>query len=297
MSAERTVPHAAIEYAPRRQVLARLHAAAGRWAAPMLLVLLALGAWELCVLLFEIRAWLLPAPSAIAVALVEDAGLLARHSWVTLEEVIVGFGAALFCGVSLGVGIALSRTVERSLYPFVIASQTIPIIVIAPLLLIWFGYGLTPKIIVVALIAFFPLAVNTVDGLKSVDQDTVNLMRTLGANRLQILVKAQLPSALPYLFSGARVAVAVSVIGAVIGEWVGSSEGLGYLMIRSKPQFLTERVFAAITLLSAMGVGLFLLVGVVERLTIPWSHARRGGDVSSWHEQAGHDQAGGVDTT
>ena len=105
-------------------------------------------------------------------------------------------------------------------------------------------------------------------------------------------MKAQLPSALPYLFSGARVAVAVSVIGAVIGEWVGSSEGLGYLMIRSKPQFLTERVFAAITLLSAMGVGLFLLVGVVERLTIPWSHARRGGDF-----QSGHDQAGGVDTT
>ena len=180
MSAERTVPHAAIEYAPRRQVLARLHAAAGRWAAPMLIVLLALGAWELCVLLFEIRAWLLPAPSAIAVALFQDAGLLARHSWVTLEEVIVGFGAALFCGVTLGVGIALSRTVERSLYPFVIASQTIPIIVIAPLLLIWFGYGLTPKIIVVALIAFFPLAVNTVDGLKSVDQDTVNLIAHAG---------------------------------------------------------------------------------------------------------------------
>lgn len=277
MSAERAVPRAAIEHAPRRERWSRLHAAAGRWGAPMLIVLLLLGAWELCVRLFEIQAWLLPSPSAIATALVQDAGLLVRHSWVTLEEVIVGFTVALICGVSLGVGIALSRTVERSLYPFVIASQTIPIIVIAPLLLIWFGYGLTPKIIVVALIAFFPLAVNTVDGLKSVDPDTVNLLRTLGASRLQILVKAQLPTALPYLFSGARVAVAVSVIGAVIGEWVGSSEGLGYLMIRSKPQFLTERVFAAITLLSAMGVGLFLLVGLVERLAIPWSHVRRGG--------------------
>ena len=278
MSAERAVPHAAIEHAPPRQRRARLHAAAGRWAAPMAIVLLLLGIWELCVRLFDIKAWLLPAPSAIATALVQDAGLLVRHSWVTLEEVIVGFGVALICGVSLGVGIALSRTVERSIYPFVIASQTIPIIVIAPLLLIWFGYGLTPKIIVVALIAFFPLAVNTVDGLKSVDPDTVNLLRTLGASRLQILLKAQLPTALPYLFSGARVAVAVSVIGAVIGEWVGSSEGLGYLMIRSKPQFLTERVFAAITLLSAMGVGLFLLVGLVERLAIPWSRARRDGD-------------------
>ncbi len=278
MSAERAVSQAVVETAPRRGLVSRLSESAGRWLAPMAIVVLVLGIWELCVRLFDIKAWLLPSPSAIATALVQDAGLLARHSWVTLEEVIVGFVVALICGVSLGVGIALSRTVERSLYPFVIASQTIPIIVIAPLLLIWFGYGLTPKIIVVALIAFFPLAVNTVDGLKSVDPDTVNLLRTLGASRLQILLKAQLPTALPYLFSGARVAVAVSVIGAVIGEWVGSSEGLGYLMIRSKPQFLTERVFAAITLLSAMGVGLFLLVGLVERLAIPWSHVRRGGD-------------------
>ena len=215
MSAERAVSQAVVETAPRRGLVSRLNESAGRWAAPMAIVVLILGVWELCVLLFDIKAWLLPAPSAIATALVQDAGLLLRHSWVTLEEVIVGFAVALACGVSLGVGIALSRTVERSLYPFVIASQTIPIIVIAPLLLIWFGYGLTPKIIVVALIAFFPLAVNTVDGLKSVDPDTVNLLRTLGASRLQILLKAQLPTALPYLFSGARVAVAVSVIGAV----------------------------------------------------------------------------------
>ena len=290
MSTGRAVSPAAVDYAPRRRLLARLHAAAGRWVAPMAIVLLVLAAWELCVRLFDIKAWLLPSPSAIANALYQDAGLLVQHSWVTLEEVMVGFAVALICGVSLGVGIALSRTVERSLYPFVIASQTIPIIVIAPLLLIWFGYGLTPKIIVVALIAFFPLAVNTVDGLKSVDPDTVNLLRTLGASRLQILLKAQLPTALPYLFSGARVAVAVSVIGAVIGEWVGSSEGLGYLMIRSKPQFLTERVFAAITLLSAMGVGLFLLVGLVERLAIPWSHVRRG-DAQPGPEQAGNPNA------
>ena len=139
-----------------------------------------------------------------------------------------------------------------------IASQTIPIIVIAPMLLVWVGYGLAPKVIVVALISFFPIVVNMVDGLKSVDRDMVNLMRTLGAHRLQVFFKVQAPTSLPYLFSGMRVAIAVSVIGAVIGEWVGSSEGLGYLMIRSKPQFLTERVFAAIAILSAMGVGLFI---------------------------------------
>ena len=169
----------------------------------------------------------------------------------------------------------LSRTLERAIFPFVIASQMIPVIVVAPLLLIWVGYGLTPKVIVVALIAFFPIVVNMVDGLKSVEPDMVSLMRTLGASRWQIFTKVQLPSSLPFLFSGIRIAIAVSVIGAVIGEWVGSSEGLGYLMIRSKPQFLTERVFAAIAVLSAMGIALFVLAGIAERLAIPWWHSEK----------------------
>ena len=187
----------------------------------------------------------------------------------------MGFGLALAGGIILAAGIAFSQTVERAIYPFVVASQTIPVIVIAPLLLIWVGYGLAPKVIVVALIAFFPIVVNMVDGLKSVDVDEVNLMRTLGASRWQTFLKVQVPSSLPFLFSGIRIAIAVSVIGAVIGEWVGSSEGLGYLMIRSKPQFLTERVFAAMVVLSAMGVALFVAVGVFERLAIPWWHNER----------------------
>ena len=186
---------------------------------------------------------------------------------------------ALVCGVALATAIGMSRTLERAIYPFVIASQTIPIIVIAPMLLIWVGYGLAPKVIVVALISFFPIVVNMVDGLKSVDRDMVNLLRTLGAHRLQVFFKVQAPTSLPYLFSGMRVAIAVSVIGAVIGEWVGSSEGLGYLMIRSKPQFLTERVFAAITILSVMGVGLFASVGIVERFTIPWWRAAKNSEL------------------
>jgi ABC-type nitrate/sulfonate/bicarbonate transport system permease component len=144
------------------------------------------------------------------------------------------------------------------------------------MLLIWVGYGLAPKVIVVALISFFPIVVNMVDGLKSVDPDEVSLMQTLGANRWQIFLKLQTPTSMPLLFSGMRVAIAVSVIGAVIGEWVGSSEGLGYLMIRSKPQFLTERVFAAIAILSAMGVGLFALVGLAERLALPWRRGAQG---------------------
>ena len=246
-----------------------------RWLPPLLIVVAVLGVWEGYVHIFNVQQWLLPAPSVIAATIGDDMGLLSRHTLVTLEEVLVGFGLALAGGVVVASGIALSRTAERAIYPFVIASQTIPIIAIAPLLLVWVGYGLAPKIIVVALIAFFPIVVNTVDGMKSADPDVVNLMRTLGASRWQIFLKIQVPSSMPFLLSGTKIAIAVSVIGAVIGEWVGSSEGLGYLMIRSKPQFLTERVFAAIAILSAMGVGLFILVGVVEKLTIPWWHSER----------------------
>ena len=244
--------------------------AARRWLPALLIVLSILALWEAYVRIFDVQTWLLPAPSAIAVALFQDAGLLWYHTRATLTEIIVGFGVALACGVLLATAIGMSRTLERALYPFIIASQTIPIIVIAPMLLIWVGYGLAPKVIVVALISFFPIVVNMVDGLKSVDRDMVNLMRTLGANRRQVFFKVQVPTSLPYLFSGMRVAIAVSVIGAVIGEWVGSSEGLGYLMLRSKPQFLTERVFASIVILSALGIGLFASVGLLERLAIPW---------------------------
>ena len=246
-----------------------------RWLPSLLIMAALLGVWEGYVRLFDVQRWLLPAPSKVATTIGGSADLLSRHAWVTLEEVLVGFSLALVGGVVLACLIAMSRTVERALYPFIIASQTLPIIVIAPLLLVWVGYGLTPKVIVVALIAFFPIVVNMVDGLKSVDADAVNLMRTLGANRWQIFVKIRVPSSMPLLFSGIRIAIAISVIGAVIGEWVGASEGLGYLMIRSKSQFLTERVFAAIAILSAMGVGLFVLVGLVERLAIPWWHIQR----------------------
>jgi len=250
----------------------RLRRLTGSWVPAALIVVVLLGVWEGYVRLWAVPKWLLPAPSVIAMTLVVSRGLLLDHTLVTFVEVVIGFGLSLLGGVLLACGIAASRTLERALYPFVIASQMVPIIVIAPLLLIWVGYGLAPKVIVVALTAFFPIVVNMVDGLRSVDPDVVNLLRTMGASRWQIFVKVQVPTSLPFLFSGLRVAMAVSVIGAVIGEWVGSSQGLGYLMIRSKPQFLTERVFAAIVALSVMGVALFGLVGVVEKRAIPWWH-------------------------
>ena len=246
-----------------------------KWIPAVAIIVLILCTWELIVRVRDIASWLLPAPTAIAYALYESRGILASHTLVTLEEVLIGFAIALLAGVVLASGLVLSKTLEKTLYPFLIASQTVPIIVIAPMLLVWVGYGLTPKIIVVALISFFPIVVNTIDGMKSVDRDVENLLRTMGANRWQIFTKVQIPVSLPYLFSGLRVAVAASVIGAVLGEWVGSSEGLGYLMIRSKPQFQTELVFAAIVILSVMGILLFSSIGFLEKLIIPWWHKER----------------------
>lgn len=241
-----------------------------RIIGPLLVLLVLTGIWELWVQISDTPRWMLPAPSDIVQSFRADYRLLATHTWVTLQEVVIGFGIALLAGLLTGVAIDSSRIVERALYPLLIASQTIPMVVLAPLFLIWFGYGLLPKVLITALVAFFPLAVNTVDGLKSTDREMLRLLRSMGSTRWQIFRLARVPSALPHIFGGARISVAFSVIGAVFGEFVGARAGLGYLMDRSAPQFETPRVFACIVILAMMGVSLFLLVSLVERLTLPW---------------------------
>ena len=243
---------------------------AAEWLPPSALVGAVLLLWQGAVQALGVPRWLLPSPTDIGAALIGSRDLLAFHGWVTLQEVLVGFALSFVVGVVLAVAIVYSRTLERAVYPFVIASQTIPVVAIAPILLIWFGYGLLPKVIVVALICFFPIVVNTVDGLRSVDPELVKLLRSMGASRRQIFMKAQVPASLPFLMSGTKVAVAVSVIGAVIGEWVGASSGLGYLMVRSASQFQTARVFASIVVLSVMGIALFQILAFSERFVIPW---------------------------
>lgn len=245
------------------------------WALPVLLIVAGLVLWELTASISGVPKWLLPSPADIVGALIGSWGLIWQHTVVTLQEVLVGFGIALVVGVAIAIAIAYSRTVERALYPIVVASQTVPVVAIAPILLIWFGYGLLPKVIVVALICFFPIVVNMVDGLRSVDPDLVSLMRSMGATRWQLFTKAQVQTSLPFLMSGTKVAVAVSVIGAVMGEWVGASAGLGYFMVRSASQFQTARVFAAVLVLSAMGVALFALTAILERYLLPWYHDPR----------------------
>jgi putative hydroxymethylpyrimidine transport system permease protein len=252
-----------------------LRAVVLRWAPPLLLLALLVGGWEVLARTGSVEDYLLPAPSEVARALVEDRDLLLPDAWVTLREVLLGFGLALVGGVAAAALVHLSPLARRTLYPLVVGSQAIPVIVIAPILVIWFGFGMTPKLIVIALICFFPITVNTLDGLASVDRAQVKMLRTLDASRWQVFRRLELPAAVPYLLSGARVAVAVAVIGAVFGELVGSDAGLGHVIQVGTAQLLTARVFAATLLLAAMGIALFALVGLVGRRAAPWARAER----------------------
>lgn len=241
-----------------------------RIVGPALVLIALLIAWEAAVHLNDTPKWMLPAPSDIARSFRDDWSMLLMHTRVTLTEVLIGFALAVVAGLLTGIAIDSSRLIERALYPLLIASQTIPMVVLAPLFLIWFGYGLLPKVLITALVAYFPLAVNTVDGLKSTDRDLLKLLKSMGSTSWQTFRLAKVPSAMPLIFGGARISVAFSVIGAVFGEFVGAKAGLGYLMDRSAPQFETPRVFACIVILAVMGVTLFLLVSIVERFILPW---------------------------
>ncbi|MFN8660596.1 MAG: ABC transporter permease [Thermomicrobiales bacterium] len=241
-----------------------------RWVAPLALLGGLLLLWQAAVSLTGVPRWLLPAPTDVAVALVEDRRLLAENAVVTLWEVLIGFVIAVMAGVGCGILITRFPLLDRALYPLIIASQTVPVPAIAPLLLVWFGYGLLPKVLVTALVGFFPLVVNTVEGVRGTDREVVNLLRAFGAPPGRVFRLAEFPSALPSIFAGARIAVAICVIGAVFGELVGAKAGLGYLLTRSIAQFETPRMVAAIFLLAVMGASLFALVGLVERVVLPW---------------------------
>jgi putative hydroxymethylpyrimidine transport system permease protein len=252
---------------------ARLRAYAARVVPPLVLLAIILAGWEAAVRVFGIPFYILPAPSRIAGVLAGDHALLLGEAAVTLGEVLLGFAIAFVVGVVLALAIFSSRTVERAVYPLVIASQTVPVFAIAPLLVVWFGYGTLSKIVMAALIVFFPIVVNTVDGLRAADPDMVNLLVILGAGPAEIVRRVRVPAALPFVFSGTRIAIATSVIGAVIGEWVGSTRGLGYLMIHANAQLHVDLVFAVIVYLSVMATALFWTVSLVEWTALPWRRA------------------------
>jgi putative hydroxymethylpyrimidine transport system permease protein len=246
---------------------------ARRYALSAALLAALIGVWQLIASLHAVDRLLLASPADVASALGRDAGLLASNAGVTVVEVLLGLAAAVVVGAGAALAMHLSRTLRDAAYPLLIGSQAIPIVVIAPLLVLAFDYGIGPKVAIVALICFFPITVNLLDGLRSVDPEQIKLMRTLGASPTSILRKVELPSALPYLFSGLRVAATVSVIGAVFGEWAGADSGLGRLVLLGTQQLETARAYAGVLILTLMALALFLAVTVVERLAMPWRRA------------------------
>ena len=247
------------------------------WIGTAAILLALLGAWWLYTALGGVDPLLLPSPPDVAESLWDDRALLWDDFTVTAGEVLLGMLVAGAAGFVLPVLLHLSLTLRRAVYPVLVASQAIPIVILAPVLVTWLGYGIAPKLVIVALVAFFPIVVTTLDALSRVDPELGKLMRTLGASRLRILRHVELPAALPGLFTGAKLAAAVAVIGAVFAEWAGSDSGLGHLVLTALPQLLTARVFAAVVILCAFSIALFGLLTLAERLIVPWAHDPRGG--------------------
>jgi putative hydroxymethylpyrimidine transport system permease protein len=237
----------------------------------ILITVAGIGLWELIIRLGHVPEYLIPAPSEIAADMKTDWPVLEPALLVTLEEILLGFLISVAAGVGIAVLLHLSPSLRRAFYPILIGSQTVPIVVLAPILVILLGYGILPKLIIVALICFFPIVVNGVDGLRSVDDDLIRMMRTLHGTRWGIFKRVEFPAALPSFFSGMRIAATFAAIGAVFGEWSGSSQGLGYVMLAATPNLLTARIFAAIVLLTVVALMLFGVVSLLERILVPWA--------------------------
>jgi putative hydroxymethylpyrimidine transport system permease protein len=236
-----------------------------------LVVLALLGAWEVFVHAGNVDPLVLPAPSHVAEALWEDRGLLAEDLAVTAQEVLLGLGAAVAVGAALAIAMHLWRPVRQALRPLVIGSQAVPVPVVAPLIVLVLGFGLAPKILLVALVCFFPVTVNLYDGLVTADRDARTVLRSLGASRSRTLRFLELPSALPATFTGIKVAAAVAVIGAVFAEWSGSESGLGHAILIAGGQLETARAFAATALLFTLAVALYGACAALERRVVTWT--------------------------
>ncbi len=261
-------------HGPRRNDEGFLGLASGRHvtraAPPLLLGLALLLGWEAFVRWRSLPTWLLPAPSRIAAAFVESLAVLSLHTTATLRVTALGFGLALLVSFALAFLIDASPVLRQALYPLLVASQTVPLVAIAPLLVVGLGFGTLPKVLVVALVTFFPIVVSTVDGLRATDRDMVRLFQAMNAGYWRTLWLLRIPAALPAIFTGVKIAVTYSVIGAVFAEWIGASAGLGVFIARSLRAFRTDQVFVAAIVTSLLTILLFAVTAALERWLIPW---------------------------
>jgi NitT/TauT family transport system permease protein len=243
--------------------------------APIVLAAILLACWQIAVPLFGLSEFVLPTPTAIAAELFHDFGLLMGETYFTLIEIVAGFGLAVLVGLPIALAIFYSRLFERAVYPLLVAVQTIPKIALAPLLVLYLGYGWSPKIAMAFLISFFPIVIATVIGLKSLDQNLVNLIRSMGANEVQTFIKIRWPAALPNIFGGFKVAISLAVIGAIIGEYLAAERGLGHLQLRASSQFNVTLSYTTVVVISLLGVLLYSIINFAESKLVSRHEARR----------------------
>lgn len=249
--------------APRSTSVRRIVAKA--WP-PALVVVLCIAAWEAAIHIFQVSTFIVAAPSEIAVELVDAAPSLAIATWATAQEILWGFLISVFVGVALAVLVVRFHWIERAIYPLIVLFQVVPKVAFAPIFILWFGYTITPKLVLIVVIAFFPITINMVLGLKRTDDDLILLMRSVGASRTQILTRIQIPNSLPYLFAGMRIAITLAVIGAVVAEFAGSQDGLGHMIQFASTQLDTAQMFAALLVVSLLGLVFYYAVGLIETL-------------------------------
>lgn len=247
-----------------------------RLVLPALLLAALLGLWQIAASTgwlkdaLNLQSFLVPSPLEVAESLWDNRTLLAENAWVTLREMVFGIVAAIAVGVGFAVVMHRWRVMRDAAYPLIVASQTIPVLVIAPILTVWFGYGITPKVVIIALVCFFPLTINALDGLRAVEPEAVKMMRSLDASRWQLFRRVEAPTAAPHVFTGAKIAVVIAPIGAVFAEWAGSSAGLGHLIQSDTANFEVARQFATVAVLSAMALILMGLTVLAERRVVGW---------------------------
>ncbi len=259
-------PSGSARSAPRSSFTKRLAGILTPFAGVGALILI----WAIVTAVFQIPDYLLPSPMSVVKRASTEWHVLLSQSGQTLIEIVAGFLASILIGIPMAFAVVLSRPVERIILPMVVASQAIPKVAIAPILVIWLGFGLLPKIVVSFLIAFFPILVSTITGLKSVETDMVDLVRSMGASTAKVMLRVRLPAALPQIFAGLKVAISLSVVGAIVGEFVGADKGLGYLLLTATGALDGTLVWSALIVLIALGIALFQIVAAIERFAIRW---------------------------
>ena len=267
----RDVPPASDARAGRR----RRHASAGRILYPCSAVIALLLAWEAWVKLGHIQSYLLPPPTHVVSEMFTQFVPLLPDTWATLEEILLGFGLSVVVGIALAMIIVTSDRFEQTVYPILVISQVVPKIAVAPLMIVWLGFGLSGKVLIVFTIAFFPIVIDTITGLRSVEIEKLYLAQSMGASRFQTFVHIRLPGALPSIFTGVKLSATFAVIGAVVGEFVASDHGLGHIILAASSTFNTPLLFTGVAYLTVIGLVMFFAVDIAERIALPWHSSRR----------------------